>query len=621
MTRYFWLGILFSSFLFAQTQVELSKQAKGVLAPGKGGTGLSSCPEGEGLTWQSGALVCSHTFTDLQDKGGQVFNVKAYGAVGDGVTDDIAALNSALTAADAADGAIIYFPPGTYILASTWDFSARENITVTGTQATLKAKDASNMDWMILVSASKHIIFDGLRLDGNFINQTTGAGRGISVSNSLDIQVLDSHVFNFNGAGSQSFAFFCWRSPNCVVRGSLFYNNGAGDIRMGTDLADGTRDFLLDDTDTAKSFSDNCVITDNRFGIFPFSEFSTATDWDRKNASRGAVQLVSTRGCVVSNNVMYSPSRDAVSDARGRAILCLTCNQNTITGNTVYNLGNGLGTISVTNGSGAVSGSGTDFSSASSTNTDINSFVLIEGDSTLYRITAVASATSVTVTPVIARATASGLKYKINMGSDLIGVGDGEGNTITGNSVWFAHDNGMAFGNNAVPGRSFQRNTISGNSAYFSYTSGFACDGNCSYNTWSGNVAMSNGQGRVEIPDEFRAGLHCLANADNNVVTGNVFADDQTSPTQLYGVAEDPFGTQKDNVYANNLYKGNALAPMKFDGANYLRDTNPYTHATLPAAKDGSIVYCSNCNTASSPCSSAGTGAMAFRENGQWNCK
>ena len=54
MTRYFWLGILFSSFLFAQTQVELSKQAKGVLAPGKGGTGLSSCPEGEGLTfWEA----------------------------------------------------------------------------------------------------------------------------------------------------------------------------------------------------------------------------------------------------------------------------------------------------------------------------------------------------------------------------------------------------------------------------------------------------------------------------------------------------------------------------------------------------------------------------------------
>ena len=241
MTRYFWLGILFSSFLFAQTQVELSKQAKGVLAPGKGGTGLSSCPEGEGLTWQSGALVCSalaskthaathqnggadevatstpaadaipkadasgilddgwipsaisrdsetpsggdlsgslttgytlntnvvgppeidltgsypwtgaHTFTDLQDKGGQVFNVKAYGAVGDGVTDDIAALNSALTAAAAAAGAIVYFPSGTYVIASTWTFSGRENVTVVGSQATLKAANSSNLDDLILV--------------------------------------------------------------------------------------------------------------------------------------------------------------------------------------------------------------------------------------------------------------------------------------------------------------------------------------------------------------------------------------------------------------------------------------------------------------------------------------
>ena len=411
MTRYFWLGILFSSFLFAQTQVELSKQAKGVLAPGKGGTGLSSCPESEGLTWESGALVCSalaskthaathqnggadevatstpaanaipkadasgilddgwipsaisrdsetpsggdlsgslttgytlntsvvgppeidlagsypwtgtHTFTDLQDKGGQVFNVKAYGAAGDGVTNDITALNSAVTAANAVDGAIIYFPPGTYALATSWVFNARENITVIGSQATLRATNGSNLNQLILVSnGSKHIVFDGLRLDGNFINQSAGLGRGIAVSDSLDIQVLNSHIFNFNIAGSQSFAFFCFRSPYCVVRGNLFYNNGAADIRMASDLADGTRDFLLDDTDTAKSFSDNCVITNNRFGIFPFSEFSTATDWDRKNASRGAVQMISTRGCVVSNNVIYSPSRDAATDVRGHAI-------------------------------------------------------------------------------------------------------------------------------------------------------------------------------------------------------------------------------------------------------------------------------------------------------------
>jgi len=40
-----------------------------------------------------------------------VFNVKNFGAVGDGVTDDTAAINACVTAANAAGGGIVYFPP------------------------------------------------------------------------------------------------------------------------------------------------------------------------------------------------------------------------------------------------------------------------------------------------------------------------------------------------------------------------------------------------------------------------------------------------------------------------------------------------------------------------------
>lgn len=47
----------------------------------------------------------------LWDKGGQVFNVKAYGAVGDGVTDDTAAINACLAASLAAGSGRVYFPP------------------------------------------------------------------------------------------------------------------------------------------------------------------------------------------------------------------------------------------------------------------------------------------------------------------------------------------------------------------------------------------------------------------------------------------------------------------------------------------------------------------------------
>ena len=52
------------------------------------------------------------------DKGGQVINVKAYGAVGDGVTNDTAAFNKAL-AACAVDGGTCLVPEGTYLISAS----------------------------------------------------------------------------------------------------------------------------------------------------------------------------------------------------------------------------------------------------------------------------------------------------------------------------------------------------------------------------------------------------------------------------------------------------------------------------------------------------------------------
>jgi hypothetical protein len=52
--------------------------------------------------------------TDKGTNGGAVFNVKAYGAVGNGSSNDTSAFDSAVTAACAAGSGTIFFPPGTY---------------------------------------------------------------------------------------------------------------------------------------------------------------------------------------------------------------------------------------------------------------------------------------------------------------------------------------------------------------------------------------------------------------------------------------------------------------------------------------------------------------------------
>lgn len=74
-------------------------------------------PGPSGVTWPSPVV----------DSGGQVFNVKAYGAAGDGTTDDTAAIQATVYAAKTVGGAI-YFPAGSYRITESidlteWSFS------------------------------------------------------------------------------------------------------------------------------------------------------------------------------------------------------------------------------------------------------------------------------------------------------------------------------------------------------------------------------------------------------------------------------------------------------------------------------------------------------------------
>jgi hypothetical protein len=65
---------------------------------------------------QSGTGAVARTW---QSKAADFISVKDFGAVGDGTTDDYAAIQAAIAAANGTTGAKIWFPPGTYRVTST----------------------------------------------------------------------------------------------------------------------------------------------------------------------------------------------------------------------------------------------------------------------------------------------------------------------------------------------------------------------------------------------------------------------------------------------------------------------------------------------------------------------
>lgn len=246
---------------------------------------------------QAWAAIAAASVARVNDRN---ISVAAFGAVGDGVTDDTAAITAAL---NGGASSVLINDGMTYIVSGLTITRANQRIYGNGT---LKLKDASNRP-VISVNASG-VEIEGIIIDGNKANQiatTDGRGEGVWIAMGLsDITIRNNRITNTKRSGIGSYG----NTANVLVDG-------------------------------------NKITFPGFIGIMPSTGSAhVATRWkivnnDVNTPGQDGIGTVAIQHSTVANNTIYYPTVAGIAfEAR--------CDYSTVTGNTVH----GRGAADVANG-------------------------------------------------------------------------------------------------------------------------------------------------------------------------------------------------------------------------------------------------------------------------------
>jgi hypothetical protein len=186
------------------TGVDYTSGASAVNKPVSLGAVLNRWNDSAGTTGIDFKVDVNGTGTNLSSIAASVtglfFNVKdpAYGATGDGSTDDTAAIQAAENAADD-NGGTLYFPPGTYNITAALAIDGNVNMVGAGTDATyLSLNSAANADLLALAAATKGL----QKISGiSFICAQANSGSFIGLAASSRVLITNCHFLGDNMTG------------------------------------------------------------------------------------------------------------------------------------------------------------------------------------------------------------------------------------------------------------------------------------------------------------------------------------------------------------------------------------------------------------------------------------
>lgn len=235
--------------------------------------------------------------------------VSAYGAVGDGTTDDTAAIQAALNAVSGT-GRTLLLPSGVYLISSA--LAVGSNTTVWGLRgAEIKLKAGSNCSVFTLANGISGVTLRGFKIDGDYTNQTNDLSDTLqrmaavyASANVSDLRLEDMEICNMRG-----FAMRMMQSnsaTNLWITGCYFHDTALAILEL-------------------RSVGD-ATIQGNRFAA-----------WSVVNNNNCCINLQDTcRRLNISNNVFYNTVGTQFGIESGSTGYNVVVDQSVIANNVFY---------------------------------------------------------------------------------------------------------------------------------------------------------------------------------------------------------------------------------------------------------------------------------------------
>jgi len=249
-------------------------------------------------------------------------SVKRFGAKGDGITDDTASIQNAISYINSQGGGQLYFPKGIYSVSQSIILYANMQLYGEGRNNTIiKLKNNTNLTEIIQLTEKDNVTLKDFTLDCNSNNGTTGNGitfwksRNNLVSN---IKIINAHTIALNMSNVEDSTvekcFLIGTKVNTVVSFSnddITFANGNNKILNNT-IENGYLDGIIYNTNNG--LIDGNTVRKN--GLNP-------------TVTAGGIYSNGHTGLTVVNNTIYSND--------GNGVDLINCNSITVGDNKCYN--------------------------------------------------------------------------------------------------------------------------------------------------------------------------------------------------------------------------------------------------------------------------------------------